>query len=152
MNEEQRPGGLIALAVLNFVFAGFGFLNLLLFAGFLAIKDKIPVEEMKEAQRTQFEAFDEMGVPVLVMLIGFQLVAGILQLVSGIGYLKQKKILGRMMGNGYAVLSIVSSIASGMTFTGEMGGGFNIATMIGLIYPMVTLFLLNVTFADDFPN
>ena len=111
-----------------------------------------PTEEMEEVQRAQFEAFQEMGVPLLVMLIGFGLVTSVLQLVSGIGYLQQKKILGRMVGNAYAVVSIVSSAISGFMFGAEVGGGFNILTMVNLIYPVVTLILLNTTFRDDFTN
>ena len=30
------------------------------------------------------------------------------------------------------------------------GGGFNIGTIIGLVYPLLTLALLNTTFKDDF--
>ena len=152
MNEEHRPGGLTALGVLNFVFSAWGFLGLLGMIVLFAFIGRLPTDQMDETQRAQFEALQEIGASVWVLILALSVVSNILLLVSGIGYLKQKKIMGRMMGNGYAILSIVSSIASGMMFTGEMGGGFNIGTMIGLIYPMVTLFLLNATFADDFPN
>jgi hypothetical protein len=152
MNEQQRPGGLTALAVINFVFSAWGLVSLLGFAVFLAFIDRIPTAEMEEAQRAQFEAFQEMGLPVFVMIIALGVISNILLLVAGIGYLKQKKVLGRMVGNAYAIFGIVSSIASGLMFGAEMGGGFNIGTMIGLIYPVVTLILLNTTFADDFTN
>lgn len=152
MNEEKRPGGLTALAVINIVFSAWGFLSLMGFAAFLAFIDKIPTEEMEEAQRAQFEAFQEMGLPVFVLMIALGVVSNILLLVAGIGYLKQKKVLGRMVGNAYAIFGIVSSIVSGLMFATELGGGFNLATMIGLIYPVVTLILLNTTFRDDFIN
>jgi hypothetical protein len=152
MNEEQRPGGLTALAVLNFVFSAWGFLGLLGMIALFAFIGRIPTDQMDEAQKAQFEALQDVGVSVWVLIVALSIVSNILLLVSGIGYLKQKKIMGRMVGNGYAILSIVTSIASGMMFAAEMGGGFNIGTMIGLIYPLVTLFLLNVTFADDFTN
>jgi len=76
----------------------------------------------------------------------------VLLLLSGIGYLKLKKFLGRMIGNTYAVISIVSSVISGIMFPSEMGGGFNIGTIIGLIYPIITLILLNTTFKEDLTN
>lgn len=152
MNEEKRPGGLTALAVLNFVFSGWGLLGLLGFMAFLAFIDKIPTEEMEAVQRAQFEAFQEMGLPVFVMIIALGLVSNVLLLLSGIGYLKQKKFMGRTLGNTYALFSIVSSIVSGLMFAAELGGGFNIATIIGLIYPVVTLILLNTTFRDDLTN
>ena len=152
MNEEKRPGGLTALAILNFVFSGFGVLNLLALMAFLAFRNMIPTDEMEEVQRAQFEAFQEMGLPVFVLIIALGLVSNVLLLLSGIGYLKQKKFLGRTLGNTYAVFSIVGSIVSGLMFAAELGGGFNIATIIGLIYPVVTLILLNTTFRDDLTN
>jgi hypothetical protein len=79
-------------------------------------------------------------------------VSNVLLFLSGIGYLKQKKVLGWMMGNAYAILSIVSSIISALTFPAEIGGGFNIGIIIGLIYPIVTLALLNTTFKEDLTN
>ena len=132
MNEEKRPGGLTALAILNFVFSGFGVLNLLALMAFLAFRNMIPTDEMEEVQRAQFEAFQEMGLPVFVLIIALGLVSNILLLV--------------------AVFSIVGSIVSGLMFAAELGGGFNIATIIGLIYPVVTLILLNTTFRDDLTN
>jgi hypothetical protein len=57
-----------------------------------------------------------------------------------------------MIGNIYAVVAIIGSVISGIMFAAELGGGFNIGTMIGLIYPIVTLILLNTTFKDDLTN
>jgi len=151
MTEGKRPGGLTAMAVFNFIFGGFGVLGTLGMVALFAILSKAELDD--EAQRELKVALEEMGgASVLTFIVIMSAVSTLLIIVAGIGYLKQKKVMGRMMGNGYAILSIVSSIASGMMFATEMGGGFNIGTMIGLIYPMVTLFLLNVTFADDFPN
>ncbi len=152
MNEEKRPGGLTALAVLNLVFAGWGFLSLLAFGAFLAFRDKIPTENMDEAERAQMEALQEMSLSSFGVIIALSVIANVLLLVAGIGYLKQKRILGRMVGNGYAIVSIISSVVSARMFTAEMGGGVNIATLIGLIYPVVTLILLNTTFRDDLTN
>ena len=152
MNEGKRPGGLTALAVINFVFAGFGFLSVLGMIAFFAFIGKIPTEEMQEPQRTQIEAFKDMGLPVFIFIFGLSLISNVLMLVSGIGYLKQKKIMGWAIGNAYAILSIVSSVVSGFMFAAELGGGFNIGTMIGLIYPILTLILLNTTFKDDLTN
>jgi len=152
MDEGKRPGGLTALAVINFVFAGFGFLQLLGLAVFFAFIGKMPTDEMQEAQRAQIEAFQEMGLPVFIFIFALTIITSGLLLLSGIGYLKQKRFLGRMIGNTYAVVSIVSSVVSGMMFARELGGGFNIGTMIGLIYPIITLILLNATFREDLTN
>ena len=149
MTEGKRPGGLTALAVINFVFVGLGLIGVLMLAAFFAFIGMIPTDDMPEAQRTQIEAFQNMGVAVFIIIFVLSIVSSVLLLVSGIGYLKQKKIMGRMVGNTYAVVSIVSSVVTGMMFAAELGGGFNIGTIIGLIYPVVTLILLNTTFRDD---
>ena len=152
MNEGKRPGGLTALAVINFIFCGFGFLQLLGLAVFFAFIGKIPTDEMEEAQRTQIEAFQEMGATLFIFIFALTIISSVLLLLSGIGYLKQKKLLGRMIGNTYAVISIASSVVWGIMFAPELGGGFNIGVIIGLIYPIITLILLNTTFKDDLTN
>ena len=152
MNEGKRPGGLTALAVINFVFCGWGFIGLLGLVAFFALIGKIPTDDMQEAQRTQIEAFQNMGLSVFILIFALSIVSNVLLLISGIGYLKQKRVMGWMIGNAYALLSIVGSIVSGVMFASELGGGFNIGTIIGLIYPVVTLILLNTTFKDDLVN
>ena len=152
MSEEKRPGGLTALAVINFVFSGFGFLSLLGMAAFFAVIGRIPTDQMQEAQRAQIEALQNLGLPMLIFIFTLSLISNVLLLLSGIGYLKQKKFLGRTMGNIYAVTAIVGSVFSGMLFASELGGGFNIGTIINLIYPVLTLILLNTTFRDDLTN
>lgn len=152
MTEGKRPGGLTALAVINFVFSGWGFIGLLSLAAFFALIGKIPTDKMQESQKAQIEAFQNAGLAVFIFIFALSIITNVLLLVSGIGYLKQKKFLGRMIGNTYAVIAIVSAIVYGMMWPREMGGSFNIATMIGLIYPVVTLILVNTTFKDDLIN
>ena len=152
MNEGKRPGGLTALAIINFILAGMSILSPLIMVATYAHADKIPTDEMTEVQRAQLEAFQNMGTPTLVLIVVLTLLSGVLLLLSGIGYLKQRKILGRMVGNIYAVAAIIASIVSGMLSKPEVGGGFNFGTIIGLIYPILTLFLINTTFKDDLTN
>ncbi len=152
MDEGKRPGGLTALAVINFILSGLGLINLIVLAAFFAFIGKIPTDDMQEAQKAQMEAFQNMGTSVFVIIFALTIISSVLLLLSGIGYLKQKKVLGRMMGNAYALITIVSSIVSGIMFATEFGGGFNIGTIIGLIYPVLTLILINTTFKDDLIN
>ncbi len=152
MNEEKRPGGLTALAVINFVFSGLSLINLIVLAAFFAFIGMIPTAEMPEKERAMIEAFQNMGTSVYVMIFVLTIISSVLLLLSGIGYLKQKKFLGRTMGNIYAVIAIAGSVISGMMFASELGGGFNIGSIIGLIYPVLTLILLNTTFRDDLTN
>ncbi len=152
MQERERPGGLTALAVINFVFAGFSVLSLLGTAAFFTLVDNIPTDQMDAAQRAQIEALQNLGTGALVFIFAINLLSGLLLLLSGIGYLKQQKVLGWMVGNAYAVVSIVSSVVSAMMFARELGGGFNIMTIVGLVYPILTLVLINTTFKEDLTN
>lgn len=152
MNQEKRPGGLTALAVINFVFCGFGLLGILGLAAMFTFMGDMPSNNMNEAQRAQMEAFQNMGAPIFILIFVLSLITSVLLLISGIGYLKQKKVLGWGVGNVYAIVSIVSNIISGLMFSSEIGGGFNIGTIIGLIYPVLTLILLNTTFKEDLTN
>ena len=152
MNEGKRPGGLTALAVLNFVFAGFGFLSLFGLIAFFFLIGMIPTEGMGEQESAQIEALQKIGLPLLIVTVGLSLISSVLLLTSGIGYIKQKKFLGRILGSGHGILTIISSIITGLLFGSELGGGFNIGTIINLIYPVLTLILLNTTFKDDLIN
>jgi hypothetical protein len=152
MNEGKRPGGLTALAIVNFILAGLSALSLFGMVALFGLTDKMPTEQMTEAQKAQLEAVQNMGMPTLVLILLLTLLSAVLLLLSGIGYLKQKKVLGRVVGNVYAIFSIVGSVVSGLLFKPELGGGFNFGTIIGLIYPVLTLVLINTTFKDDLTN
>jgi len=151
VSERTRPGGLTALAVINIVFCGSGLLGVLGMAALFALMGKM-ADEVPEKSRQQFEALQKMGGPRLVFMFGLSLVTSVLLLLSGIGYLKQKRVLGRLVGNSYAVIAVVSSLVRVFLFAPELGGGFTIGTIIGLVYPVLTLVLLNTTFKDDLAN
>jgi hypothetical protein len=152
MNQEKRPGGLTALAVINFVFSGLGILSLFGMIALFALIGMIPTEQMEEAERAQIEAFQNMGLPLFILIFVLSIFSSVLLLLSGIGYLKQKKVMGWMLGNLYAIFTIVSSAVTAFIFPPTLGGGFQFGTIIGLIYPVVTLILLNTTFKDDLTN
>ena len=137
MSQGQRPGGLTALAVINFVFGGFGCLGIIALAALLGVADEISGGLATEGVASQ-------GMVVFSILLSVIVVA--LLIVSGIGYLGQKKKLGFLCGNIYAITSIVSSLI------GAVVGEFSIASLIGFVYPLVTLALLNKVFKDDFIN
>jgi len=150
MSEQQRPGGLTALAVINFVFAGVETLSLL---GLVSMRaGLLSTDELTEAQRAPIEAIQNMGLPMFIAIFAGTLVIAALLLLSGIGYLKQKRFMGRLLGNGYAVLSIVSGIYFGAVLSPELGGGFNFIRILELVYPALTLIFINTTFKDDLTN
>jgi hypothetical protein len=153
MNEEKRPGGLTALAVINFIFFALYLVGILgWFIVLLVIIEVMPTEHMTEAQKAQMQAFEKLGMPVFVLIFILSFAAALLLLLSGIGYIKQKKYLGRVLGNSYAVVDIISTCVSAAILTAEIGGGFTIMTIVGLIYPVLTLILLNTTFREDLTN
>jgi hypothetical protein len=88
------------------------------------------------------------GAGMIYVSLALSLVSVLLLIVSGVGYLGLKKMLGRTMGNAYAVVSIASSVI-GIVM---LNTGFGLSTIIGLVYPVLTLILLNTTFKDDFVN
>jgi len=144
MAEGKRPGGLTALAVLNFVFAGLGLLALLaLFALVGAAQHAITL-----AKESGAEVHDTVSAGTIYIAIVFGLVRMVTMLIAGIGYLGQKKFLGRTMGNVYAILALADT-AIGLAL---IHSGFGIGTIIGLVYPVLTLALINGTFKDDLVN
>lgn len=134
----QRPGGLTALGVINIVFGGFGVIGLLGSLAMLGLLDGRTREEMTgDVPRKELL--------YLSLLLGVG--TAILLILSGVGYLQQKRFLGKILGNLYGLLGLVSS---GVAVAAV--GDLDIGTLIGLVYPVFTLTLLNTVFKDDFPN
>jgi len=164
-----RPGGLTALAVINFVWAAFTFIS-----GFAAVSspfympalaaqaEKAAANESRpEKQKEATEAAVHMREvsnqitlhKELVMLDGgAKLVLGLLLILSGIGYLKLRRFLGRTLGLVYATVAVLWGCAVLLWVQKEMGESPGIFSLIGFIYPAVTIFALLVTFRDDFVN
>lgn len=132
----KRPGGLTALAVLNFVFGGLGALAVLALFAMLSLVEK-----------GASDANVQVSTGLVWALILMSLVSVALMIASGVGYLGQKR-WGKTLGNTYALLSILSSVLS----VAMLHTGVGIGTIIGLIYPVLTLILLNTTFKEDLVN
>jgi hypothetical protein len=115
------------MAVLNFVFGGIGVLaTLAALAGTAAVG----------------AAGGNVSVIYLSLLVA--LGGNALEIIAGVGYLGQKK-MGRSMGNSYAMLAILATILSLVL----VHTGFGFLTVLGLVYPVVTLALINTTFKDN---
>ncbi len=152
MSGSGRPGGLTALAIMNFVLAAFLALHLLGVAMTLMMPESsLQVnEEQRQQIRESKAAMREPGflVPTLV-----KVPATVLLLLSGAGYLMQKKWLGWVAGNVYALLDGGSSIATAILVDNVgAGGGFHLGMMAGILYPLFTLILINTTFRADLCN
>ncbi len=129
----KRPGGLTALAVLNFVFGGLGLLvNLIQ----LAFVDKLIEKAGDQAPSA--------GTVYTVTLLG--IASGSLLVAAGVGYLGQKKNLGQRVGAAYAVVALLGAMVELLL----MGQDFSILTLFFMVYPLVTLFLIYTSFKDDF--
>ena len=88
MNEGKRPGGLTALAVLNFIFSAWGLLGIL---GMIVMFTlfRMAAEHMDESARTQWEALQALGWPLLIGLLVASAVSTILLLLSGLAKIKR---------------------------------------------------------------
>ena len=85
---------------------------------------------------------------MILMAAILMLVSMTLLIVSGIGYIGQKKILGQRVGSIYGMIGIAGTVLVLLVAK----TGFGIETIIGLTYPILTLVLLNTTFKEDFVN
>ena len=135
MADGKRPGGLTALAVLNFVFGGFGVLGVLAAAALLGVVN----------DATDGAVAKGMGSGMFLFVLTS--LSAALLIVSGIGYLQQKRVLGRYFGSFYGVTSLANN---GLSLAG--GAEFSPFTIVGLIYPVLTLIMVNTTFKDDLVN
>jgi len=145
MADGKRPGGLTALAVLNFVFGGLGALGAV---GMLALAAAASQAAKSFEAAGGTTTYDGPGVTMFYIVMLLMAVSSILLIASGVGYIKMKRFLGRTLGTGYAFLSIGSTIINIVM----LKTGFGVGTIIGLIYPVLTLILVNTTFKDDLVN
>lgn len=149
MTTPKRPGGLTALAVLNFVFTGLGLLSLLALVAVMKFADQAMASATTEKDRATIAAFNDMGMGPWALIVGSGILTSALLLIAGIGYLKMKR-WGWIAGNLYALLSIVSALLTVFMMPPALGGGFNLMSIVGLIYPVLTGILLNTTFKAEF--
>ncbi|HEY1558854.1 MAG TPA: hypothetical protein VGF94_28720 [Kofleriaceae bacterium] len=135
----MRPGGLTALSIFNFVFGGLaGLVNLISLATLGMFYDKMVEQSQHSGQPIPSKA-------LLYTLSALAVVRAALLITAAIGYLGQRKFLGRTLGNTYAVLAL-GSIAFEISQAPQSISPFN---LVEFVYPLITLFLLNVIFRKD---
>jgi hypothetical protein len=138
----KRPGGLTALAVLNFVFGGIGAIGALLaYGGLSLIREAI--EKAQEAGAT----YTGQSLAMAYVVVAATGLGALLLIVSGVGYLKQKAVAGRTVGNLYALVSLAGTIVGAVT-----GGGIGFFTILFSVYPLLTLILINSSFKPALQN
>jgi len=150
MSDSKRPGGLTALAVLNFVFGAKDCLNLMGLVTMMAIKRGwITLPEKKDMDEFT-NVVKALPNNVLYGMLAFSIVSAFLLISSGVGYLKQSKVWGRMLGSVAAIVGVGGTVAVAAVAADAPGGGFTLLTIAMLVYPALTLILLNTTFREDF--
>lgn len=156
MTVSMRPGGLTALAVLNFIIAGWSGLRALQRASQCAIVfakrggvDVIPTEGFPPDQRRLFEILYSIHPAHLIIDTGLLALCTLLALASGIGYLKQKRVLGFWVGLAYCVVALGTTSHRMMGFPTAYGGGVTPYILLSYFYPTLSIILLLTTFRRD---
>lgn len=137
---SKRPGGLTALAVMNFVFGGLGGIAALINMASISAGAEMIAEGQARGE-----------IPSNGVLYAFAvaaLLSSALLIVSGIGYLGLKRFLGRTVGNAYVAVSLISTCAEFVISRDT----FTIFTLVFMVYPLITVGLINLTFREDFFN
>jgi hypothetical protein len=91
--------------------------------------------------------YEGQGIAAAYIVILLSAVGAFLLIVSGVGYLKQSKFMGRTLGTVYALVSLGGTAVGVVT-----GGGIGFFTIIFSVYPVLTLIMVNTTFKDDLVN
>lgn len=158
MTPSRRPGGLTAMAVINFILFAWGLLEMTSVITAAAAKQNYPDGPTPDLDPESMEyrlaslavepGIADMSTDDLTVLALLAGIVSLLLLISGIGYLLQRRVMGYVLGCVYAAGSIGTKMFSFFYISPD----FHIGGVLVLIYPLLTLFLLNTTFRDDFPR
>lgn len=145
MSEGTRPGGLTALAVLNFLLGAKHLLDTgsLLVLSFFG--DRVKPDELREIA----EALKSASPLQLIAMVAAAAAASVLMIVAGVGYLQQRRTMGRRIGIVACTIMLVSVAVKSHLLRGT-DGGFGFGTFASVLYPVLSLLLLNTTFKEDF--
>ena len=131
---SQNPG-LTLLAIINFIAGGLGIIALFIIV--------LSEHESSRPGRNLFDPGINMFDAYIIMILRF--VNIVLVISSGFGYLGRKKVLGWVVGNIYACWAILTVVISAW-----LEGRFGILSGFWLLYPLLTLILLNTVFRKSF--
>ena len=135
MADSERPGGLTVLAVLSFIWAGLELIGSAIGA-VMTLAGRSREMEGPYANINQLARW--------IQHLG-GLVCGALLLVAAIGFLGMRRVLGRWLGSAYAL------VTAGLLLTLQAMEPvlFNFGLVIGLVYALLILLLVNTTFRHD---
>ncbi|MFQ5655364.1 MAG: hypothetical protein ACE5GW_11620 [Planctomycetota bacterium] len=149
MANTDRPSGLTALAVINFVFAAFELLGAIGLIVIFAASSFIAANTAEERDREMMEQFGSVSFSSAALLVGLQFLSVIFLVASGIGYLGQRRLLGRWGGNGYAAVALLIVAAVFGLMPPAIGERQSIGIVSAFFYPLFTLALVNGVFRRD---
>jgi len=143
MALSPRPRVLTILAVLNFVSA---------WPRFIAGLDRFVAPAQPGSVLTTEYLTTVYPSLFLQRAAGLlSLVAVVLMIATGIGYLRQSERLGRQLGSGLAGLSIVMTLLAPWLWQSS-GSGVVATVGLTLLYQLGTLYILNVSHRAAFSN
>jgi hypothetical protein len=153
-SPARRPPVVTLLALCNFILAALFGIGLVAYFGRMRL---IPLVEshspsLSATELKQGEAMLSLGITPYYVLGVAMVILSVLMIVSGIGYLYLKKFEGKTLGNVAALLSIATALAVTFWVPAVLDGGINGFSVINYSYPLLTLFLLNRTYKDQFVN
>ncbi len=109
MATTDRPSGLTALAVINFLLS---FLQLLSAAGFLLQRFVFAPYLLKSEEDfgdgRRIQELVEVSPPVIILIGGLMLLSALLLFISGFGYLRRKRVWGKHITTLYVICDLVS--------------------------------------------
>lgn len=140
MAHASRPGGLTALAVVNFVLFGLTFFAVI--GGLLMLSANPDQLDHDAYAQTRLRLMQDNAAKVHVLLL-VNGVVGVLLLISGLGYLRLKKVMGRWVGTLAGVLGI-AAFGFELSFM-----PLGLESLANVIYPLLSVVLINTTFRHD---
>lgn len=138
----QRSGGLTALAVINFVLAGFAVMGVC-----IALTGSTYFRTHMHGGGHVYDKTLRPPAAHTPVTQVFGVVQAGLLIAAGVGYLRQTR-WGRTLGNAYGVVGIVGGFV-GLALWPNIFAV--IGTGLGLVYPVLTLILLNTVLRNQFP-
>jgi len=149
MNTPFRlRASIIAVALIAFIFALLNGLRTLfivvLVMGWDTIKDELQSEpQMAGLHR----ALTSVSSTVMTIFMVVLLAATVLETLTGIGLLFRSKFMGRTVGTCFGVVALIAYYISAINVPRELGGGFNIFSIVMLLlFPVLVLVLVNGSF------
>jgi len=140
------------MAILNFVLGALVLMQVPAMAMLLAMHDGALPGSRSEENKVAVELVEKAGKPLIATAMALYGLTSLVQILAGFGYLKMRRFLGRGLGNVYVILAIALSLTWGIGTASARGGGFNLGLILNLVYPLITVVLINTTFREDLVN